>query len=124
MNLLIDSSAHGSLSTALAAAGHDVLTVAAAWPDDPGDLTILARAQAEGRIVITRDKDFGELAVLQGQPHCGIIRLWDTSAAQQFAVCEAVLAQHGTDLQAGVIVTASPYRVRIRPPLPPTQASP
>ena len=116
MKLLIDSSAHGSLTPALQAVGHDVLSVAAGWPNDPGDLEILARASSEQRIVITRDKDFGELAIVQRQPHCGIIRLWDTPAAQQFAVCQAVLAQYGTDLLAGAIITASPYRVRMRPP--------
>ncbi len=124
MDLLIDSCAHGTLSIALAAAGHDVLTVLAAWPDDPGDLAILARANAERRIVITRDKDFGELAVLQRQPHCGIIRLWDTPASQQVMVCQAVLAQHGAVLLAGAIVTASPYRARIRPPLNPPDPVP
>lgn len=117
MKLLVDSSAHGRLSPGLAATGHDVSTVAECWSNDPGDFIILARAFAEGRIVITRDKDFGELAVLRGQPHCGIVRLWDTPAHHQLSVCEAVLKQYGTELLNGAIVTASPYRIRIRPPM-------
>ena len=38
------------------------------------DQTILARAQAESRLVVTQDKDFGELAFRLGLPaECGII---------------------------------------------------
>ncbi len=122
MKLLIDSSMSIGVVPVLQAAGHDVAAISDLWPEDPGDDVILARAHAEGRIVVTRDKDFGEPAVLQDQPHTGILRLWDTPARLQAAVVEAVLNQHGTDLQAGAIVTASPYRVRIRQPLPPPEA--
>lgn len=117
MKLLIDSSTHGKLTDDLIAAGYDVSSVASIWPEDPGDTAILAKAFDQKRIVITRDKDFGELAVLCGQPHCGIIRLWDTPASQQFVVCNSVLKHYGTELSSGAIVTASPYRVRVRPPM-------
>ena len=36
-----------------------------------GDDEILARAYAEQRILVTIDKDFGELAIVHGRPHCG-----------------------------------------------------
>ena len=52
------------MTSELIAAGHDVVTVADIWSDDPGDETILAYAHSEGRVVVTRDKDFGELAIL------------------------------------------------------------
>ena len=54
-------------------ASHDVLSVKETLrgADDP---TVLARAQAELRLVITQDKDFGELAFRQSLPaECGII---------------------------------------------------
>jgi hypothetical protein len=38
------------------------------WAEDPGDDEILARAHREGRVLVTLDKDFGELAVVHGQP--------------------------------------------------------
>jgi predicted nuclease of predicted toxin-antitoxin system len=114
MRLLIDSSVWRGVVAELTAAGHDVVGVPDVWTDDPGDDAILARAHAEGRCVVTRDKDFGELAVLQHRPHAGILRLWDTPARQQGAVAIIVLSQHGTELEGGAIVTASPYRVRIR----------
>ena len=70
----------------------------------------------EQRILVTLDKDFGELAIVRGLPHAGIIRLVNIAARQQAAVCQQILAQHGAELQAGAIVTAEPGRLRIRPP--------
>jgi len=116
MKLLIDSSAWGGVSQELRAAGHDVIAVADVWADDPGDDVILTHAHAEGRVLVTRDKDFGTLAIQQGRPQAGIIRLWDTPARQQTAVVQAVLQHHEADLRAGAIITASPYRIRIREP--------
>ncbi len=119
MRLLIDSSVWGGVAAELRAAGHDVVGVSDVWSDDPGDDTILVHAHAEARCVITRDKDFGELAVLQNRPHAGILRLWDTPARQQGAVAQTVLSQYGGALASGAIITASPYRVRLRLPNPP-----
>ena len=57
----------------LVAAGHDVVW-AGEWSEDPGDREILAKAHVEGRILVTLDKDFGELAIVRQQSHSGIIR--------------------------------------------------
>lgn len=46
----------------LEAAGHDVVWVGD-WDRDPGDREILFQARSEGRILVTLDKDFGELAI-------------------------------------------------------------
>jgi predicted nuclease of predicted toxin-antitoxin system len=65
---------------------------------------------------VTLDKDFGELAVLEGRPHSGIVRLVSIAARRQGAACRDVLARFGEELRAGAIVTVEPGRVRIRPP--------
>jgi predicted nuclease of predicted toxin-antitoxin system len=65
---------------------------------------------------VTLDKDFGELAIFRGQPHCGIIRLVNLPAREQAPACLAVLAAHGDDLLAGAIITTQPGVVRIRLP--------
>jgi predicted nuclease of predicted toxin-antitoxin system len=96
-------------------AGHDVVW-AGEWSEDPGDDEILARAHRERRVLVTLDKDFGELAVVRGVAHSGIIRLVKISARRQAAVCLAVLTAHGEELQQGAIVTAELNRLRIRPP--------
>ena len=67
-------------------------------------------------MLVTLDKDFGELAVVRAQPHVGIIRLVETPARRQGPVCAAVLERYGTMLARGAIVTVEPGRVRVRPP--------
>jgi predicted nuclease of predicted toxin-antitoxin system len=114
MKLLLDTCLSGKAATTLRDYGHDVVWVGD-LPTDPGDVAILTRARNEQRILITLDKDFGELAVVRGEPHCGIVRLVDCSVTRQAAVCELVLARHGESLVAGGIVTAEPGRLRIRP---------
>ena len=115
MKLLLDTCIGGGAAAELRAAGHDVVW-AGDWPNDPGDGAILSRAHAEQRVLVTLDKDFGELAILHGQLHHGILRLVDFSVRQQAAVCSAVLETHGDELLRGAIVTAEAGRMRVRPP--------
>jgi predicted nuclease of predicted toxin-antitoxin system len=117
MKLLLDACVWGGAVKGLVDAGHDVVW-AGDWNEDPGDEEILAVARSQGRVVVTLDKDFGELAVVRGLPHSGIVRLVNQSATKQAAVCLHVLAVHGDELDAGAIVTAEPGRFRVRPPEP------
>jgi predicted nuclease of predicted toxin-antitoxin system len=113
MRILLDSCVWGKARAELQAAGHDVVWCGD-WPRDPGDEEILARAYEQGRVLVTLDKDFGELAVARGASHSGILRLVNISARQQAAVCLRVFAVHGSELEAGAIVIAEPGRLRIR----------
>ena len=115
MKVLLDSCVSGKTRVELEAAGYDV-DWSGEWPIDPGDEEILARAYDAGRVLVTLDKDFGELAILRGVPHCGIIRLANISVRQQAAACLRVLVLHGPELESGAIVTAEPGRLRIRLP--------
>jgi predicted nuclease of predicted toxin-antitoxin system len=114
VKLLLDSCVWGKATYELRAAGHDV-DWAGNWPQDLGDDAILARAHAEERILVTLDKNFGELAILHGRAHHGILRRVNFSARQQAAACLAVLAAHGDDPLSGAIITAEPGRMCIRP---------
>lgn len=69
-----------------------------------------------GRVLVTLDKDFGELAVVRDQPHAGIVRLVNWSARQQASICLSVLSRYAAELQTGAIITVDPGRVRVRPP--------
>jgi len=113
VKILLDTCVWGGAVHVLQEAGYDVVW-AGDWIKDPGDQEILAFAFSEDRILVTLDKDFGELAVLQGQSHRGIIRIAGFSAKSQPDVCKVVLEQHGDDLIAGAIITAEPGRLRIR----------
>jgi len=115
MKVLLDSCVWGKVRAELEVAGHDVVW-SGDWPEDPGDEEILARANAEGRVLVTLDKDFGELATLLGKPHHGLLRLVNISARQQAKACLQVFALHGPELQAGAIITAEQGRLRIRSP--------
>ncbi|MBA2447946.1 MAG: DUF5615 family PIN-like protein [Chloroflexi bacterium] len=115
MRLLLDSSIWSQTVEDLRRAGHDIAWVGE-WPRDLGDRAILEAAHREGHILVTIDKDFGELAVRRGLPHVGIVRLVLTPVAEEARLCERILALHGTELTTGAIVTASPQRIRIRLP--------
>ena len=76
---------------------------------------ILAHAAHNGQVLITLDKDFGELAVALGAVHAGIVRLVDFRYLEQAPVC-AVIAEHESGLAQGAIVTAERSRIRVRLP--------
>jgi predicted nuclease of predicted toxin-antitoxin system len=71
MRILANENMAGSVVLALRDRGHDVLAAKESMRGEE-DATILARAQAESRLVVTQDKDFGELAFRSGLPaQCG-----------------------------------------------------
>lgn len=79
------------------------------------DEQILQCAVSEGRIVVTNDKDFGEMVFRSGQAHRGVVllRLRDERAENKVKVVKAVLAQIGERLQDRyVVATESGIRVR------------
>ena len=114
MRVLMDSCVAGAAAGIVLGAGHDV-SWAGDWPHDPGDQEILRRAADEGRVLVTIDKDFGELAVVQGMLHVGLIRLVGFRASDQGPAVLRLLAKYESELAAGAILTAEPWRVRVRP---------
>lgn len=68
MKLLLDTCVWGGSRAEFETAGHDVIW-AGSWSQDPGDLEILRQAHEEKRVLVTVDKDFGELAIVRGIPH-------------------------------------------------------
>lgn len=113
MKVLLDTCVWGGVKQTLERAGHDVIW-SGDWEKDPGDDEILATAHRENRVLVTLDKDFGELAIVFGQAHSGIVRLVNMSARQQGEVCVEVLARYESQLSAGALITAERDRVRVR----------
>lgn len=113
MKLLLDSCIWPGAKEQIAEAGHEVEWVGD-WSADPGDEEILARAVLGQQVVVTLDKDFGELAVAFGHEHAGIIRLVDVRYLDQATRCIELIANYGTELEHGAIVTAEPGHVRVR----------
>lgn len=113
-SILLDSCVWGGALEVLSDLGHAVAW-AGSWEKDPGDIAILATAHSEKRILVTLDKDFGELAILKGLPHSGIIRLTGFRATQMAGAIHHVVSTYEQELTSGAIVTADPKRIRIRP---------
>src|SRR5947209_6612836 len=73
MRLLVNENVTRTVIEKLRQRGHDVFSVKESMRFAKDDV-ILAHAQAENRIVVTHDKDFGELAFRAQLPStCGII---------------------------------------------------
>lgn len=115
MKVLLDTCVWGGAKDELSRFGHDVIW-GGDWETDPGDTEILAFARSEGRVLVTLDKDFGELAIVRRIPHCGIVRLVNISARRQGDICLRILAKYGKELEKGSIVTCDQKRIRIRSP--------
>jgi predicted nuclease of predicted toxin-antitoxin system len=115
LKVLLDTCLTPKAKTELESAGHDSVW-AGDWPEDPGDEDVLNRARREGRVLVRLDKDFGELAVLRGLSHSGIVRLVNFRAAEQGRVCLQILAKHASELAQGAIITAEADRIRVRRP--------
>ncbi len=115
MRLLVDENVSSTVIRALRERGHDVVSVKEALRG-ADDASILARAQAEGRLVVTHDKDFGELAFRAGLPATsGIVlfRLAGTSPAEDSRRVIEVL-ESGIEW-VGQFAVVTNDRIRTRP---------
>src|SRR6266699_58426 len=73
MKFLLDENIDARLLPFLQELGHDVTSVAKDYFYGLFDEDVLAMAHQEHRILITNDRDFGELIFRQQLPHSGII---------------------------------------------------
>ena len=115
MRFLANENFPGDAVTSLRAASHDV-----AWirTDSPGasDRIVLERAVYEQRVLLTIDKDFGELAWRFGLPaQCGIVLLRVPMPSPR--VVGKTIAQilvERSDWE-GYFSVVEPGRIRMRP---------
>ena len=112
MRFVVDECTGPAVAAWLQSQGHDVFSV---YDSAPGldDQDVAAKALAEGRILITNDKDFGEQVYREGRAHRGVIllRLADERSANKIAVLRRFLEQYGDQAQnAFVVVTEKRVR--------------
>ncbi len=81
---------------------------------DPGDEAILQRAVEEHRVLVTVDKDFGDLVFVFEKPHSAIIRLVDIPAREQGTILLRLIKTHQADIDKKAMITVDRYRVRVR----------
>ena len=117
MLIMVDECLPNSLVLELRGRGHDVVWAREAYPGDD-DEKILSVATAEGRILLTEDRDFGTLTVRQKRPTVGIViahasRFAGTPADIAIRIANA-LGDLG-DKCLGALTVIEPDRVRQRP---------
>ena len=93
--------------------GHDVESMLERDPQAT-DEEVLAMALAEQRILITEDKDFGELVFVRRLPHPSIIRFTDMPLAEKVAAVRQLIELYADAMEAGSIIVVTSSRVRIR----------
>jgi predicted nuclease of predicted toxin-antitoxin system len=112
---LADECVDAGLVSHLRASGHDVIYMAEVAPA-ASDALVMMRAQAERRLLLTEDKDFGDLVFRRGQSVPGIIllRIDPAKRALKKARLDAAIGRFGDDL-FGRYVTVEGARFRSRP---------
>ena len=97
----------------LVSLGHEVLS-ALEYDPRATDETLLALATSEDRVLITEDKDFGELVFVRRLPHPCIIRFVEMTVADKVSAMENLLEQEEDTMHQGTIIVVTKNRVRIR----------
>jgi len=114
MRLLADENVPGDVVASLRDRGHDVKWVRT---DAPGlaDPLVLALAQAESRVVLTFDKDFGELAFRARLPASAGVVLVRVPASPGETVRHVLAALAARDDWAGHFSVIERDRIRMIP---------
>lgn len=102
-----------TLQAFLAGEGHDVLSALVIDPR-ASDERLLALALQGERVLITADKDFGELVFVRRLPRGPIIRLVQFTVEQQVRAMAELLDHHASELTGQAMVTVTRGRIRIR----------
>jgi predicted nuclease of predicted toxin-antitoxin system len=112
--LLANENVPGAVIAALRQQGHDVVWIHQAAPGTP-DTDVLERAQRERRVVVTFDKDFGELAFRRGlAASVGVVLFRITLTSPDHAVRAAVAAFASRADWTGQFAVVEDDRIRLR----------
>lgn len=116
VSVVADESIEGATARALRAAGHSVLFIAKTAPGIE-DAAVLAIARREQALLLTADKDFGELAIRNREPHHGVllIRSPEDDQDENAANTLAAIQQRGSDLLNRFSVLKGHLRIRTVP---------
>jgi len=105
MRFVVDECTGPALASWLRSQGHDVISI---YDDAPRmlDEDILPLAVREDRIVVTNDKDFGDLVFAKGMAHRGVIllRLTDERAQGKIAAMARVLEAYEDQVACRFVV--------------------
>jgi predicted nuclease of predicted toxin-antitoxin system len=117
--ILADEGVDRQIVERLRDAGYRVLFIAELEPGID-DVTVLRRAEEAGALLLTADKDFGELIFRQNRLRGGValLRLSGLSLQKKAEVVAGCLADHGDEMaDAFTVISPGLLRIRRRAPL-------
>ena len=113
MRLLANENCPRDLVEALREEHHDVLWARESLSGTPDD-GVLARARSDKRVLLTFDKDFGELAFRSHLPSdCGVVLLRIPPLSSEYLVQMVTAALQTRDDWVGHFSVVEPHRIRM-----------
>ena len=113
MRFLADESCDFAVVQALRAAGHDVVAIAEVSPRLDDEI-VIRQAVREERILITEDKDFGQLVYASHQKTSGVIFFrYPFSTREKISKEIVKLVSSRREKLSGCFVVVQPGRIRI-----------
>jgi predicted nuclease of predicted toxin-antitoxin system len=115
VKLLADQDVYAATILGLRAAGHDVATAAERDLATAADADLLAAAHAEGRLLVTRDRDYGGLVFWRGLT-AGVLylRILPSTLQAVHAELDRVLNLYDEATLRQLFVVVEPGRHRVR----------
>ncbi|HEX6986591.1 MAG TPA: DUF5615 family PIN-like protein [Planctomycetaceae bacterium] len=112
MTIVADESVDQPIIDRLREDGFDVVSVSEEMPGADDD-SVLDRANSRGAVLLTADKDFGELVHRLGRSHAGVvlIRLDGLANADKADLTAATFRNHGDEF-VGAFSVISPTSLR------------
>lgn len=116
MRFLADAGISPNTVEFLRRTGHDVAHVRDYGMQRSPDREVIERAQAEARIVLIFDLDFGEILALgvKERPSVVLFRLMDETSGSVNRRLEVVRGEQSAALESGALVLVEDARYRIR----------
>lgn len=114
MNFLLDESMEARIAAFLSDQGHDTKRIGTEYSPGLPDDQVLEIARSEHRILITNDRDFGELIFRKKFPHTGVIYFrfpLDATASQKIKSLQKLLITHKDHLQEFLVATPAGVRI-------------
>lgn len=114
MRLVADENIEFEIVSRLRDAGHDVFDVKASYPGID-DVTVLELAARQNALLLTSDKDFGELIYRERRHSSGVLllRFGRSEPAERADMLLTLLAEHAANLAGSfTVVTLRGARIR------------
>jgi len=115
VKFLLDQDVYALTGRFLQSLGHDVVTAYQAEMSQADDTVLLAEAKQQGRIMVTRDRDYGGLVFLRQQANAVIyLRMTPATVTSVHTELAAVLTAYPAPDLMHAFVVVEPGRHRLR----------